>query len=204
MINNYSFTRFNKTKSNHIKTSFANRGMALESDINLANEYYRIKDIAYVYKKPTPIKLVNVDYKLGKIKEAYFDTPSTTDYNGIYNGKYVDFEAKETNSKTSFALANIHMHQIKQCGRGFIPEVKHLINVKNKGAIAFIIVRFNLLDETYFLSAENLEEFIKNNKRKSIPLDFFKNYGTMIKIKYAPRIDYIEVIDKLYFGGNKS
>ena len=82
---------------------------------------------------------------------------------------------KETNSKTSFALANIHMHQIK-----------HLINVKNKGAIAFIIVRFNLLDETYFLSVENLEEFIKNNKRKSIPLDFFKNYGTMIKIKYAP------------------
>ena len=67
-----------------------------------------------------------------------------------------------------------------------------------------MIVRFNLLDETYFLGAENLEEFIKNNKRKSIPLDFFKNYGTMIKIKYAPRIDYIEVIDKLYFGGNKS
>ena len=83
-------------------------------------------------------------------------------------------------------------------------QIKHLINVKNKGAIAFIIVRFNLLDETYFLSAENLEEFIKNNKRKSIPLDFFKNYGTMIKIKYAPRINYIEVIDKLYFGGNKS
>ena len=121
VINNYSFTRFNKTKSNHIKTGFANRGMALESDINLANEYYRIKDIAYVYKKPTPIKLVNVDYRLGKIKEAYFETPSTTDYNGIYNGKYVDFEAKETNSKTSFALANIHMHQIK-----------HLINVKKK------------------------------------------------------------------------
>ena len=74
VINNYSFTRFNKTKSNHIKTGFANRGMALESDINLANEYYRIKDIAYVYKKPTPIKLVNVDYKLGKIKEAYDKT----------------------------------------------------------------------------------------------------------------------------------
>ena len=48
VINNYSFTRFNKTKGNHIKTGFANRGMALESDINLANEYYRIKDIAYV------------------------------------------------------------------------------------------------------------------------------------------------------------
>ena len=146
-----------------------------------------------IYQALFLILQVILFYKLGKIKEAYFETPSTTDYNGIYNGKYVDFEAKETNSKTSFALANIHTHQIK-----------HLINVKNKGAISFIIVRFNLLDETYFLSAENLEEFIKNNKRKSIPLDFFKKYGTMIKIKYAPRIDYIEVIDKLYFGGNKS
>lgn len=191
MIKGYTFTRFNKTKSNNIKTGFANRGMGLENDINLSNEYYRIKDIAYIYKKPTPIKLVNVDYKMGKIKEAYFETPSTTDYNGIYNGKYIDFEAKETTSKTSFSLSNIHDHQIK-----------HLINVKNKGAISFLIVRFTTLDETYFLSTEALEHFIKNNERKSIPLSFFKEYGTIIKIKYSPRIDYIETINTLYFGGN--
>ncbi len=191
MIRQHTFSKFNKTKTNNIKTSFANRGMGLENDINLANEYYRINDIAYIYKKPTPIKLVNVDYKAGKIKEAYFETPSTTDYNGIYNGKYIDFEAKETTSKTSFSLANIHKHQIN-----------HLINVKNKGAISFIIVRFTVLDETYFLDTNLLEEFIKNNERKSIPIAFFKEYGTMIKIKYSPRIDYIKVIDKLYFGGN--
>lgn len=187
MIKNLSYTK-NTTSS---ITNYANRGMGLENDINLANEYYKIKDIAYVYKKPTPIKLVRVDYKLGKIKEAYFMTPSTTDYNGIYNGKYVDFEAKETNSKTSFSLSNIHEHQIK-----------HLINVKNKGAISFIIVRFNKLGENYFLSTDKLEQFIKNNKRKSIPLSFFKTYGTIIKIKYNPRIDYIETINNLYFGGN--
>lgn len=191
MINSSILTRFSKNKNNKIKNDFANRGMGLENDINLANEYYRIKDIAYIYKKPTPIKLVKVDYKKGLIKEAYFQTPSTTDYNGIYKGKYVDFEAKETTSKTAFSLSNIHDHQIK-----------HLINVKNKGAISFLIVRFTLLDETYFLSTEALEQFIKNNKRKSIPINFFKEYGTMIKIKYSPRIDYIEVIDKLYFGGN--
>lgn len=191
MINSSILTRFSKNKNNKIKNDFANRGMGLENDINLANEYYRINDIAYIYKKPTPIKLVKVDYKKGLIKEAYFQTPSTTDYNGIYKGKYVDFEAKETTSKTAFSLSNIHDHQIK-----------HLINVKNKGAISFLIVRFTLLDETYFLSTEALEQFIKNNKRKSIPINFFKEYGTMIKIKYSPRIDYIEVIDKLYFGGN--
>ncbi len=191
MIKNFSYTNNLTRNKNGVVTNYANRGMGLENDINLANEYYRIKDVAYIYKKPTPIKLVKVDYKLGKINEAYFQTPSTTDYNGIYNGKYVDFEAKETNSKTSFSLSNIHEHQIK-----------HLINVMNKGAISFIIVRFNKLGETYFLSTDMLEQFIKNNKRKSIPLSFFKTYGTIIKIKYNPRIDYIETINNLYFGGN--
>lgn len=178
-------------KNFNLSGSHANRGMSLESDINLANEYYRIHNVAYIYKKPTPIKLVKVDYKKGLIKEAYFETPSTTDYNGIYEGKYIDFEAKETISKTSFALANIHKHQIK-----------HLIDVKNKGAISFLIVRFTNLGETYFLSTEDLERFINNNERKSIPIDFFREYGTIIKIKYSPRIDYIEIINKLYFGGN--
>ena len=189
MIKNLSHFRSSKIKTNN----YANRGMDLENDINLANEYYKIKNIAYIYKKPTPIKLVKVDYKSGVIKEAYFKTPSTTDYNGIYKGKYIDFEAKETNSKTSFSLSNIHTHQIT-----------HLINVLNHGAISFMIVRFNKLDETYYLNAKDLDNFIKNYDRKSIPLNYFKEYGTIIKIKYQPRLDYLEVINKLYFGGNKN
>ena len=185
---NLSYTQYGKAKS-----GYANRGMGLEDDINLSNEYYEINDIAYIYKKPTPIKLVNVDYKKGLIKEAYFKTPSTTDYNGIYKGKYIDFEAKETTSKTSFSLANIHLHQIK-----------HLIDVKRHGAISFLIVRFTNLDRTYILFTKNLDEFIKNNKRKSIPLNYFEKYGTIIKMKYSPRIDYLKEIDKIYFGGNKN
>jgi len=188
MKNNFSYSILKSSKN-----SYANRGMGLESDINLANEYYRIKDIAYIYKKPTPIKLVKVDYTKGKIHEAYFETPSTTDYNGIFKGKYIDFEAKETVSKTSFALSNIHAHQIK-----------HLINVKNKGAISFIIIRFSTLDKTYLLETNILEEFINTNDRKSIPYDYIKEYGYELKIKYNPRIDYLEVIDKLYFGGNNN
>ena len=185
---NLSYTQYGKAKS-----GYANRGMGLEDDINLSNEYYKINDIAYIYKKPTPIKLVNVDYKKGLIKEAYFKTPSTTDYNGIYKGKYIDFEAKETTSKTSFSLANIHPHQIK-----------HLIDVKRHGAISFLIVRFTNLDRTYILFTKDLDEFIKNNKRKSIPLNYFEKYGTIIKMKYSPRIDYLKEINKIYFGGNKN
>ena len=190
MAINYSYIKFNKVKTNNIKQGYKNRGMALENDINLANEYYKVRDIAYIYKKPTPIKLVKVDYTKNKIEEGYFLTPSTTDYNGIYKGKYIDFEAKETNSTTSFALANIHEHQIK-----------HLIDVKNHGAISFLIVRFNLLDKTFYLSTGALEDFIKNYKRKSIPLSFFDKYGKIISVKYEPRLDYLEVIDNIYFGG---
>ena len=185
IINHYY--KLNKNKSN-----YANRGLNLENDINLSNEYYKVNDIAYIYKKPTPIKLVKVDYKLAKVTEGYFDTPSTTDYNGIYKGKYIDFEAKETNSKTSFSMSNIHPHQIK-----------HLINVARHGAISFLIVRFNKLSLTYFLSTKDLEFFIKNYERKSIPLSFFNKYGKIIKMKYQPRLDYIEIINNLYFGGNK-
>ena len=39
-----------------------NRGMTLENDLNETNEYYRDMDIAIIYKKPTPIKIVKVDY----------------------------------------------------------------------------------------------------------------------------------------------
>jgi len=186
MIKNaYFLNKYKNTKN------YANRGMGLENDINLSNEYYRACDIAYIYKKPTPIKLVDVDYKKNMIKEAYFLTPSTTDYNGIYKGKYIDFEAKETNSKTSFSLSNIHDHQIK-----------HLIDVLKAGALSFLIIRFNLLNQTYLLKTEDLIYFINNYERKSIPVTFFQSYGTIIDIKYSPRLDYLKTVDKIYFGGD--
>lgn len=181
-----------KVKTNKLPTNYSNRGMALEDDINLTNNYYIDNDIAYIYKKPTPIKITKVDYpsrQKAVIKEAFFTTPSTTDYNGIYKGKYIDFEAKETNSKSSFSLANIHKHQIK-----------HLENIYRHGGISFLIIRFNKLNKTYLLKAEDLISFLENEKRKSIPLDFFEKYGIIIEEKYNPRLDYLKIIDFLYGG----
>jgi recombination protein U len=90
-----------KEHSNKVCIEYGNRGMTLESDINSSNKYYLDNDIALIYKKPTPIKVVKVNYIKNKITEGYYEVPSTTDYNGIYKGKYIDFEAKETKSKTS-------------------------------------------------------------------------------------------------------
>ena len=166
---------------------YANRGMTLESDINQTNEYYNLHNIALVYKKPTPIRVVHVEYPKNKIKEAYFNEPSTLDYNGVYKGKYLEFDAKETQSKTSFPLSNIHKHQME-----------HIRKVIMYGGIAYLIVRFTSIDKTFLLLGKDLIYFTENYDRKSIPLDYFEQYGYFIEMKYAPRLDYIKIIDKIF------
>ena len=172
--------------------SHKNRGMTLEGELNITNEYYRDIDKAIIYKKPTPIKIVKVDYPSrdkATIKEAYFTIPSTTDYNGVYKGKYIDFEAKETASKTSFSLSNIHEHQIK-----------HLEKIEKHSGISFIIVRFTSMNKTFLLTTKKLLDFINNNDKKSIPLEYFEKNAYLIKDGYMPRIDYLKIIDELIGG----
>ena len=168
------------------QVNYKNRGMNLEKMINDTNMYYIEKKKAYIYKKPTPIKLVKVDYKKKKIEEAYFEKPSTTDYNGIYKGKYIDFEAKETNNLKSFPLANIHSHQII-----------HMQNIVQEMGICFLIVRFTKLNKNYLLMAKDFIDYINQQKSSSIPLTFFEEKGYLIKDKYIPSIDYLEIIDKI-------
>ena len=183
-----------RTSFKNINT-YANRGMTLEADLKASNDYYLINDKAVIYKKPTPITISKVNYPSrceAVIKEGYFKTPSTTDYNGIYKGKYIDFEAKETKLKTSFPLNNIHPHQIK-----------HLNKIYKHGGIGFLIVRFTTINKTFLLPIESLMKFLDESSRKSIPLSYFEENGYIIKDKYNPRVDYLEVLDKLYFdGGN--
>ena len=160
---------FNK-KSN---INYANRGMTLEGELNQANDYYLINDIAIIHKKPTPITIHKVNYK--SRKDAVIEDAR----------KYIDFEAKET-AKNFFPLANIHEHQIK-----------HLMNVYKHGAIAFIIVRFTKLNKTFLLTANDLKVFLENNSRKSIPFEYFKQHAYIIKDSFNPCTDYIKIVDKL-------
>lgn len=174
--------------------SYRNRGMTLEEDINETNEYYIATDKAIVHKKPTPIQVVNVHYpkrSAAVITEGYFKKPSTTDYNGIYKEKYIDFEVKETKNKTTFPLANIHSHQID-----------HVKSILKHGGISFFIIRFTVHDETYFLPSEILLTYWEdslNNGKKSISYSDIQTKGYLIPFKYQPRVDYLTIIDKLYF-----
>ena len=177
-------------KGNFIqKTKYSNRGMELEVDINFANKYYLNNDIAVIHKKPIPIQIVEVNYpsrSSAMITKAFYKTPSTTDYNGLWNGKYIDFEAKETNSATSFSLNNIHDHQIE-----------HMQKILNHGGITFIIVRFKKIDRTFILPFKNFIFFhnrANNGGRKSIKLSDFEKSAFELSFNYKIRLDYLNII----------
>ena len=123
-----------------------------------------------------------------RITEAYYKVPSTTDYNGIYRGRSIDFEAKETANKTSFPFKNIHPHQIK-----------HLKLVKVHGGIGFFIIRFRAFDETYLVDAPCLIERYEDGRRKSITYKEVRRIGSLIREGLTPRLHYLDNVDALYF-----
>lgn len=170
----------------NFNSTYANRGMGLENDINETNKYYITYDIALIYKKPTPVRITKTNYQNMRVIDGFFESPSTLDYNGVYKGYYIEFDAKETKSKTSFTINNIHNHQIEYIKK----VIKH-------GGIVFLIIRFCILNKDYILKGQDLIKFINDNTRKSIPLAYFEKNCYKLETKYAPRLDYIKIIDKL-------
>nr|WP_218121441.1 Holliday junction resolvase RecU [Alkalibacterium thalassium] len=183
-----------KKQLNKKKVSYSNRGMSLEDDLTRTNEYYLLKNRAVIHKKPIPIQVVNVDYprrSAAKITEAYYKKASTTDYNGVYRGRYIDFEAKETRNKTSFPLKNFHEHQIKHMNACF-----------EHGGICFVVIRFSSINRVFLLNFPQLKNWwqqqFDENGKKSIPIKALIKEGYEIKYSLAPRLPYLDLIDTLY------
>lgn len=176
-----------KTEHTH-NTIYGSRGMSLEDKINQSNEYYLTHHLAVIHKKPTPVQVVKVDYprrSAAKIVEAYYRHASTTDYNGVYQGFYIDFEAKETKNKTSFPLANLPEHQRT-----------HMLQCIEQGGIAFLILSFAAHNETYIIPYEKVDSEIKKSKKQSLTYDFIKQEGFLCKEGLFPIIDYLAALDQ--------
>ncbi|HIW18344.1 MAG TPA: Holliday junction resolvase RecU [Candidatus Faecalicoccus intestinipullorum] len=189
-------TAISPIKNQGVQDRHTHRGMRLEADINDTNAYYRECDKALIYKKPTPVQVVHVDYPArnkAKIVEAYYKTPSTTDYNGVYRGRYIDFEAKETKNKLQFPIGIVHPHQIQ-----------HLKKVQLHGGIGFFIVRFTSYNETYLIDAPLMIQAIERTTRSSISYSWFQKNGHQIQEGYIPRLDYLRIVDQIYFKEENS
>lgn len=176
-----------QNQPNKRNINYGSRGMSLEERLNSSNEYYLTHNIGIIHKKPTPIQVVKVDYpkrSAAKITEAYYRQASTTDYNGVYKGYYVDFEAKETRNKTSFPLSNLPEHQRD-----------HMMSCIEQGGIAFLIISFTAYNEIYLVPFQLINQFIKINDKQSITYDFIKEAGFVCPIGVFPMIDYLKALD---------
>ena len=177
-------------KNKNLKKSHL--GVSFEDAINDSNEYYLNNNIAAIYKKPTPIQVVKVDYpsrNKAKISEAYYKIPSTTDYNGVYKGYHIDFEAKSCHEK-SFSFGRIYVHQIE-----------HLKKVRDFGGIAFLLIEFSSLNKVFIFPIEELYKLYQESLtggRKSIPYEIFVEKGINVETGFRPRVDYLKAVEKCY------
>jgi len=130
----------------------------LEKKANKANLRYRKSKQALILKVPTPILYT----RRGLVAQQ-----STVDYTGlIKGGQFIAFDAKETQSKTSFPLANIHQHQLT-----------YLELVEELGGQAFFLIHFKKLhsEQAYITPIPLVSRYWYREKRKSIPIKEFKD-----------------------------
>ena len=86
-----------------------------------------------------------------------------------------------------FPFANIWDHQIN-----------HLDAILRHGGIAFIMIAFTTLNEVYLLDASYMIEKYRSDGVRHIDYDYIKEKGHLVTQGYAPRLDYLRIIDRYY------
>ncbi|MFD1206661.1 Holliday junction resolvase RecU [Sporosarcina contaminans] len=163
--------------------SHANRGAVLERLVDMTNKQYRNKGVADIRKIPTPVKIMSNNK--GQVT-GYTQKGELVDYFGVFDGRAIIFDAKETKVATNFPLKNIHEHQYK------LLESWH-----EKGARAFLLVSFSKLDEVYLLPFKRLQEAwvgYVGDGRKSIPYEEFRLNCDLVKSDKGYVLHYLKYV----------
>lgn len=162
------------------------RGSTLEEMINYTNEKYREKNLALVQKIPTPITPVRIDKESRHITLAYFEQKSTVDYIGVVQGIPVCFDAKEC-AKDTFALANIHEHQ-----------VNFMEQFEQQDGISFILIYFSHREESYYLRFLELKKYWDRQKRGEQKSFKYEELDTQFFIpsKAGVQLHYLETLSR--------
>jgi len=171
------------------KSGYANRGMSFEQLLDYSNRIYENAGVAIINKRPTPVKIMGQNER-GMI-HGYLEKPSTVDYDGVYKGRAIVFEAKSTKELTRFPLGNIHDHQ-----------VEYLRKCHACGAVAFLLIEFVAHQTVYLFPYGMLAQYwerAKSGKRgtKSIPLSEMDVYAYQVNSGRVP-VDYLSVVDKVW------
>ncbi|MGN4675184.1 Holliday junction resolvase RecU [Bacillus cereus group sp. MYBK225-1] len=164
-----------------------NRGMAFEKLINLSNEMYQREGVALINKRATPVKVLKSAG--GRVLNGFYEAKSTVDYDGVYKGRAVAFEAKSTQSLTRFDLSNIAQHQLD-----------YLEKAEEVGAICFFLIEFSKDQTVFLVPASVIQSYVRMshqpNGKKSISRTDFDIYGYLVEQTERAPIDYLQYIDE--------
>ncbi|MGE1044140.1 Holliday junction resolvase RecU [Bacillus wiedmannii] len=164
-----------------------NRGMAFEKLINLSNEMYQREGVALINKRATPVKVLKSAG--GRVLNGFYEAKSTVDYDGVYKGRAVAFEAKSTQSLTRFDLSNIAQHQLD-----------YLEKAEKMGAICFFLIEFSKDQTVFLVPASVVHSYVRMshqpNGKKSISRADFDIYGYLVEQTERAPIDYLQYIDE--------
>ncbi|MFK3938917.1 Holliday junction resolvase RecU [Alkalihalobacillus sp. NPDC078783] len=169
-----------------MKRSYANRGQAFEMAINFVNQQYKNMGVALINKRPTPVKVFKTRGR--DILKAQWEAKSTVDYDGVYKGKAIAFEAKSVGEKR-FDLDLLKAHQLQ-----------YLIDAEKNGAISFVLIEFRNHHLIFYCPVSFIAHYVKaaeTGGRKSIPIADFEVYAYEVERGRQVTLDYLAVIDHL-------
>lgn len=162
-------------------------GLAFEERIKVSCEVYRKRGMALIHKIPTPWS-VSYDKAYKKVLSAYPQDKSSVDFEGIWQGKSIAFEAKSTTQSKRFDLRKVQDHQME-----------YLTIHQQQGGISFFLVEFSKLGEVYFISYKNMKSWMKaseNGGRKSIPYNWIQTNCEII-MPGRVTLDFLKVLERL-------
>ena len=145
-------------KENPSRKNSNKEGKEFEDMLTRQFNKYRREGKMYCIKVPTEIVILR---KGAKIVSAFPRAKSEAlDYLGILStGECITFEAKSSNNKTSFPLSQIKEYQFELH--------KEIRNYTKK---VFYIIRMKALGKFYLVTSDEIDEFMENSERKSIPV----------------------------------
>ena len=156
-----------------------NKGMYLETIVDNTIDYYNCNFIGIFRKQSLPIKIKSVNKKevVGIIKNK-----ADSDYYGLYKGKFIAIEAKET-SLEFFDMKLIRKHQII-----FLLDV-----IQNRG-LSYLIVYFSKTEHFYLVDFQTLWDYIKTINKKRIYENWFSQNSFSLELFFPGWIDFIKKI----------
>ena len=81
-------------------------------------------------------------------------------------------------------------------------QLDGLVKAITKSVMAGFVLNFRDISETYYVSAEAIDYFVKMETRKSIPLDWVKQFGIHIpqvkkRVRYGYILEFMEVVNNV-------